>query len=316
MSIVRMKPPQLTVRNPPSRRPSDTTDNRSPRGEEHGVARAIGRRETDRCARALRRPRSRQPEARRGRRTRRDHRGSERPRVPRLRRRHRLPEPRARAREGRRSGARAGRPLPPPDVDGRLLRGLRRGLPPARRELAVRGRVEEHAHQQRRRGRRERRQDLARGHRPAGGAGLRPRLPRAHAARDDDDLEARLQEDVRAVRARDLPRRGALRVPRHLERRRDRGDRARVQDRRGSRVGGLRRARARAGRGRLHPDAARLPGAPQGAARPLRDPLRGRRDPVRLRPHRDDVGDRALRRAARPRRRPARRSAAACRWRP
>ena len=41
--------------------------------------------------------------------------------------------------------------------------------------------------------------------------------------------------------------------------------------------------------------------APQGAARPLRDPLRGRRDPVGLRAHRDDVGDRALRRAARPR---------------
>ena len=69
------------------------------------------------------------------------------------------------------------------------------------------GAVEEHAHQQRRRGGRERRQDLARRHRPAGRAGLRPRLPRAHAARDDDDLEARLQEDVRAVRARDLPRR-------------------------------------------------------------------------------------------------------------
>ena len=30
--------------------------------------------------------------------------------------------------------------------------------------------------------------------------------------------------------------------------------------------------------------------------RPLRDPLRRRRDPVRLRPHRHDVGDRALRR--------------------
>ena len=62
------------------------------------------------------------------------------------------------------------------------------------------------------------------------------------------------------------------------------------------RVGRVRRARARAGRGRLHPDAARLPGAAQGAARPLRHPLRRRRDPVGLRPHRPDVGDRALRR--------------------
>ncbi len=66
-----------------------------------------------------------------------------------------------------------------------------------------------------------------------------------------------------------------------------------------SRVGRLRRARARAGRGRLHPDADGLPGAPQGAARSLRHPLRRRRDPVRLRPHRPDVGDRALRRRSR-----------------
>ncbi len=149
------------------------------------------------------------PEARRGTRPRRHDRGPRRTRIPRLRRRHRLPEPRARAREGRRSGARAGRSLPAPDVDGRLLRGLRRGLPPAGRELAVRRHLEEHAHQQRRRGDRERRQDLARRDRPAGRAGLRPRVPRAHAARDDDDVEARLQEDVRAVRPRDLPRRGA-----------------------------------------------------------------------------------------------------------
>ncbi len=78
-------------------------------------------------------------------------------------------------------------------------------------------------------------------------------------------------------------------------------------------LGRVRRARAGAGRGRLHPDDARLPAAPPGAARPVRDPLRGRRGAVRLRPHRPGLGDRALRRRARPARLAARRSAAGCR---
>ena len=53
-----------------------------------------------------------------------------------------------------------------------------------------------------------------------------------------------------------------------------------------------------------------------GAARALRrarDRLRRRRGAVGLRAHRDDVGDRAARRRARPARHRARRSAAACR---
>ena len=68
-------------------------------------------------------------------------------------------------------------------------------------------------------------------------------------------------------------------------------------------VGRLRRARAGAGRGRLHPDAARLPGAAAGDLPRARDPLRRRRGAVGRRPHRHDVGDRALRRR---RARPAR----------
>ena len=63
--------------------------------------------------------------------------------------------------------------------------------------------------------------------------------------------------------------------------------------------GRLRRARARPGRGRVHPDAARLPAAPR-AVRPPRDPLRRRRGAERRRADRAGVGDRALRRRARP----------------
>ena len=58
----------------------------------------------------------------------------------------------------------------------------------------------------RRRGDRERRQDRARRDRPPGRGRLRRRVPRAHAADDDDDLEGRpLQGRLRPVRARGLP---------------------------------------------------------------------------------------------------------------
>ena len=47
-------------------------------------------------------------------------------------------------------------------------------------------------------------------------------LPRPHAADDDDDREARaLQEGLRPVRARGLPRAGAVPLPRHRDRRGD-----------------------------------------------------------------------------------------------
>ena len=68
--------------------------------------------------------------------------------------------------------------------------------------------------QQRRRGRRERRQDRQGGHRPAGRDRLRGRVPRPHAHGDVADLEAAsVQGGLRAVRARGLPRRVPVRVP-------------------------------------------------------------------------------------------------------
>ena len=72
-------------------------------------------------------------------------------------------------------------------------------------------------------------------------------------------------------------------------------------------------ARARAGRGRVHRHAARLPGAAARALPRARDPLRRRRGAVRRRPHRAGLGDRALRRRAGPARlgQVARRRAAA-----
>ena len=168
--------------------------------------------------------------------------------------------------------------------------------------------------QQRRRGDRERRQDRAHRDRPAGRDRLRQRLPRPDAADDDDDREGRaLQEGLRPVRARGLPHARSVRVPRDHRGRRDRRAEAALQGRRRPGVGGVRRARAGAGRGRLHPDDARLPEAPAGAARRARDPLRERRDPERRRAHRPGLGDRALRHRARPARQRARRSAAGSR---
>ena len=209
----------------------------------------------------------------------------------------------------------AGRPLPAPVLHGRDVRAVRRGLPPARRALAVpRREPEVDPPELGRRGDRERRQDRARRDRAARGDRLRQRLPRPHAARDDDDVEGRpVQAGLRAVRARGLPHARALSVPRHHRGRRDRGAEAPLQGRRRPAVGRVRRARAGAGRGRLHPDDARLPEAPPGAARPARDPLRERRGAVRLRPHRAGLGDRALRASSPTCSSPARRSAAGCR---
>jgi 4-aminobutyrate aminotransferase-like enzyme len=64
----------------------------------------------------------------------------------------------------------------------------------------------------------------------------------------------------------------------------------------------------------LDPATVGLPEPAQGAARPVRDPLRQRRDPVGVWAHRHDVGDRALWRRARPDddREVARRRVAAC----
>ena len=171
--------------------------------------------------------------------------------------------------------------------------------------------------EQRRGGGRERRQDRARRHRPAGGDRLRQRLPRPDAPLDDDDLEGRpLQGGLRPLRARGLPDARAVSVPRRQRGRRDRRPQAALQGRRRPELGRLRRARAGAGRGRLHPDDARLPAAPAGAARPLRDPLRERRGAERAAAAPARSGRSSTTASSRTCSSPARRSAAACRSRP
>ena len=68
--------------------------------------------------------------------------------------------------------------------------------------------------QLRRRGGRERGQDRAASHRPAGRRRVRPRLPRPHQPDDGADREEHaVQAPVRPVRRRDLPRADGLPVP-------------------------------------------------------------------------------------------------------
>ena len=139
------------------------------------------------------------------------------------------------------------------------VRAVRRGLPPARRPLAVpRVRDEVAARQLRRRGGRERGQDRARLHRPARGDRVRPRVPRPHEPDDGDDGKVATSR-LRPARARGLPRARAVPVPRRHDRGRARRARAALQA--GRRPRSRRRlhgARDRAGRGRVHPDAGRL----------------------------------------------------------
>ena len=158
-------------------------------------------------------------------------------RVHRLRRRHRLREPRPFAARGRRGRARAGRPVPAPVLHGRDVRAVHRGVQAACRALDLPRRAAEvDPGEQRRRGDRERRQDRAHRDRPACRDRVRQRLPRPHAADDDDDREGRaLQEGLRPVRARGLPDTRAVRVPRRHRGRRDRRAEAAVQGRRRSR---------------------------------------------------------------------------------
>ncbi len=177
-----------------------------------------------------------------------------------------------------------------------------------------RPREEERAVQLRRRGRRERRQDRPRRHRPGRGRRLRPRLPRPHEPHDGDDGEEHaVQERLRAVRLRGLPRADVLPVPRRALRRgggRPRHRPPRQAGRRGQPR--LRRDRADPGRGRVHRAGARLPAGPVRLGDRERHRVRRRRDPVRLLPHRLVVRRRPRGRRARPghhrqgdRRRPA-----------
>ena len=155
--------------------------------------------------------------------------------------------------------------------------------------------------QRRNRGGRELGQVRARAHGPPGGDRVRGRVPRPHAALAVAHVEdASVQGRPRAVRAGDLPRAVPAGVPRAFDRRGAQRARARVH--RAGRPGARRgdRRRAGAGRGRLPSCAA---GVPRGAAADLRrarDRPRRRRGADRLRPHRADVRDGALRRRAGP----------------
>ena len=111
-----------------------------------------------------------------------------------------------------------------------------------------------------------------------------------------------VQGRLRPVRARGLPRAGAVPVPRRHDRRRDRGAEAALQGRgrpgRPSPASCSSPSRARAASSPMPPD---FPRAPARALPRARDPLRRRRGAVRRRADREDVGDRALRgRRARP----------------
>ena len=117
-------------------------------------------------------------------------------------------------------------------------------------------------------------------------------FPRAHLARDDADLEGRLQAGLRSVRARGLPAAVPQCLPRRgrtlrggLRRARDAPSPARVREhrRRGQRRRGDRRART--GRGRLRPRADELAPGPARGVRRARHPPDLRRGAERVRPH-------------------------------
>ena len=109
------------------------------------------------------------------------------------------------------------------------------------------------------------------GHRPADGRRARRAVPVRLPLR----LGRADRDEVRAARA-------GLPVPDGQRAERDRRD--------------LRRAGAR--RGRVRPGEHRVHGRPARARRPARHPARHRRDPDRLRPHRQVLGTRPLRRLA------------------
>ena len=152
-------------------------------------------------------------------------------------------------------------------LPGGRLRAVPGGVPAAGRARPGRFRQEGGADQLRRRGRRERRQDRPLPHRARRGDHVRPGLPRPHAADDDPDVEAGLQEGDGPVRPRGLPGAGAVPVPRHLHRGRAGRAGLHVQGDGRPPGGGLRDPRAGAGRGRVHGDAARVHPGAQGALR-------------------------------------------------
>ena len=229
--------------------------------------------------------------------------GRRRPRVPRLRRRDRLPEPRPRPSRGRRGDPRAGRPLPPPVLHGRrrtsptstLCRRLAE-LCPARRRARSRSSSTPAP-------RRSRTPSRSRAPRPAG---------RPSSSSTARSTAARLLTMAMTGKlvykqgfgplAPDVYRAPA---PYPLPRRLDARTRSRASSCSSSRTSTrdsvacvvLEPVQGEGGFIPMPPEFVR---ALRRALRRARDPLRRRRGAVRLRAHRHDVGDRAARRRARP----------------
>ena len=148
----------------------------------------------------------------RGARARRDDRRRRRARVHRLRRRHRRAERRPHARGGRRGDPRAGRALPAPVLldracTSRTSRSAGASASCIRAPFATKALLQNSgAEAVENAVKIAPLRDRPRRHRL-----LRPGVPRPHAADDDADVEGdAVQEGLRPVRARGLPRRGAV----------------------------------------------------------------------------------------------------------
>ncbi len=217
----------------------------------------------------------------------------------RLRRRSRRGERRAQPPARRRGDLRAGRSLPAHRFHRCPVRGLRGARRAARRAGSDPRRDARRVLQRRCRGGRERRQARTPLHEAASRHRVRRRVPRPHVDGADHDVQdAPVQEGARAVRARGLPHAVPERLSRTGRFDRARGARAPVHH---VRRGGSRRCdrvRAAAGRGRLPACACGVRRRPACDLRPARDRARGGRGADRVRSHRTDVRDGALRRRA------------------
>ena len=183
-----------TTERPGARSPPRPLHSRRTRRESPGVPPgALGGRRRPRGASALRRAGGLDSPARRRPRRGRAGRGRGRHGLPRLRRRDRLPEHRARLPAGRRGDPRAGRPLPAPVLHGRHPTSRTSRSAAGSRELSPCAGEEpaQHPAELGRGGDRERGQDRARRDRPPGRRRLRERLPRPHAADDGHDEQGR-----------------------------------------------------------------------------------------------------------------------------
>ena len=125
----------------------------------------------------------------------------------------------------RRGDPGAGGAVPPHRLHGRPLRALRRARRAARRARADRGPDARGVLQLGHRGGRERGQDRAPAHGPPRRDRVRGRVPRPHAALDDDDVEVAPVQDRNGARSRprSTARRSRTRTAGRPQRRRSRG---------------------------------------------------------------------------------------------